>query len=166
MDKKAEYGMPSRRRPLQAGEIVTRVALLLLCLVMVSAYFTGGLLARYSSTAQSSDTARVAKFDVNVTGTPQNVEINASVSSSGVYHITITNQSEVAVQYTLSVSDISAVHATFDQSSGTLAPGANSASHTLTFEVTDWDSITKDMSGAEGSVTFDFTITVDVQQID
>lgn len=160
-----KFGMPFRRRPMQVGDMVVRVALLLLCLVMVSAYMTSGLLARYTTSAQASDTARVAKFDVQVTGTPQNVEINASVSSSGVYHITITNQSEVAVQYTLAVSDISAVHATFDQSSGTLAPGADPISRTLTLEVTDWDSITKDMSGEEDSVYFDFTITVDIQQI-
>jgi hypothetical protein len=31
--------------------------------------------------------------------------------------------------------------------------------------VTDWDKITADMEGAEGSVTLNFTITVKVEQV-
>ena len=44
---------------------VFTLGLVLLCLVMFSQYMTGGLYARYISTATASDEARVAKFDVS-----------------------------------------------------------------------------------------------------
>ena len=175
MDKKAEYGMPSRRRPLQAGEIVTRMALLLLCLVMVSAYFTGGLLARYSSTAQSSDTARVAKFDVQLTGDPSAAQITCGQNEDqGTYFLTVENASEVAVQYSISYTitpngfdnTANAVTCTLDQENGVLAPGATSGRHSFTLTVADWSALTKNMSGNTGAVSVNIIVTVDIAQVD
>ena len=89
-----KFGMPFRRRPMQVGDVVVRVALLLLCLVMVSAYMTSGLLARYTTSAQASDTARVAKFDVQVTGN-NNVTVTADSAADNTYTLTITDRKSV-----------------------------------------------------------------------
>jgi hypothetical protein len=82
-----------------------------------------------------------------------------------IYTVTISNNSEVAVEYTLSVTEIPGVSITFDSNNGILQPGADDFPCNLTFDVTDWDKITADMEGAEGSVTLNFTITVKVEQV-
>lgn len=49
---------------------IVHVALLILCAVMLTTHLTGGLNARYVSSAEGSDSARVAKFgDITITET-------------------------------------------------------------------------------------------------
>ena len=158
-----KYAKPS------TGARLMRVAFVLLCMVIVSAYLMGGLLAKYHSTGSGGDQARVAKFEVNVTGT---VPVGGIVckpvdNGDGTYTITIENQSEVAVSYDLSVTldgEHKYIEPTFDQDEGELAPGAT-GERTLTFEV-DWNLFTANKTGSGASETLTFTVTADVTQID
>lgn len=78
---------------------VFRLALVLLCAVLVSAWMTSGLLARYTSGGAGSDEARVASFDV--TADMMNFETKFPVQlmpgKSVTCSFTITNSSETAV---------------------------------------------------------------------
>lgn len=158
-----KFGMPFRRRPMQVGDVVVRVALLLLCLVMVSAYMTSGLLARYTTSAQASDTARVAKFDVQVTGN-NNVTVTADSAADNTYTLTITNASEVAVRYTVQQPAANGgVSYTVPQPTDTLAPG-DSAAVQMSLTV-NWDEVTRNMTDDNPNATVTFTVVVDIQQI-
>jgi hypothetical protein len=122
------------------------------------------LYARYTTKVSDSSLAGAAKFDIQVMG---DADVSADVSQmiDDIYTVTISNNSEVAVEYTLSVTEIPGVSITFDSNSGILQPGAEDFPCNLTFDVTDWNLITADMEGAEGSVTLNFTITVKVEQV-
>lgn len=142
-----------------------RIAVSLFCVVLITFSMVIGLYARYTTKVSDSSIAGAAKFDVQVTG-DSDVSADVSQATDDIYTVTISNNSEVEVQYTLSVTTIAGVSVTFDKKSGILLPGADDVSCNLTFEVTDWDQITADMEGAEDSVTFNFTITVNVEQVD
>lgn len=153
------------------GGILIRVALVALVLVLLSVHLMGGLFAKYTSNAEGSDEARVAKFDVEVTGNATaDVEIISDpLNDTAAYQITITNQSEVAVHYNISVTyknTVPGVTHSFDADSGDLAVGLASATHTLTFSVTDWAAFTKNKTGASATDTLNFTVTVNVVQVD
>lgn len=156
-------------RRIGVGGILLRVALVLLCLVLLSVYLMKGLYARYQTTGSGSDSARVAKFDVVVSGTPSNSNIvcTAVNEGNGTYTITIENKSEVAVHYDLSVKfagNDTGVTPVFSPESGDLAAGATGSS-TLTLTV-NWEKFTSDKKGSSASVDLSFTVTVDVTQID
>lgn len=91
---------------------VVHFALILLCLVLVSTYATMGLHASYKSGATGSDSARVAKFDVDVVFKNEDASItgiNADVKynqDAGSYTIEVVNNSEVAVSYQIRIVDI------------------------------------------------------------
>ena len=157
------------RRPsgIGLGGILMRVALACFCLVLLSVHLMGGLFAKYTSNGEGSDEARVAKFQVNVTGAPDAISIQCGENNSGIYTITIENVSEVAVHYDLSLTmtgKTDGVTPVFSQDSGDLAVGA-SGSSTLTFTV-DWAAFTQEKTGASASETLDFTVTVNVVQVD
>lgn len=169
----------NRTRPsrgISSGGVLMRIALVLLCLVMLSVHLMGSLFARYTTAGNGADSARVAAFSVDVNGAPENLNINVlSSSESGSYVITIENDSEVAVRYTISVAvtpvnnqfDAASIAATLDTDTGILAPGPDvTGSHTLTFSVIDWTDVTENMKGENGVVSFTFVVTVDVEQID
>lgn len=108
------------------------LALVLLCLTMVSMHLTGGLFARYSATAESSDSARVAKFEVGNElkqggqTLTKNLVVEASPGESVEYAAVITNSSEVTVRCTVGATNITGnIPFAFvtDQSVVTLAPG-------------------------------------------
>ena len=175
MEYKNQYMKPSARRPIQMGHVMMRIALVLLCLVMISFHLMGSMYARYSTKASSSDDARVAKFDVKVTGDTQAVSVDCAVDTDNEYIITITNDSEVAVSYEInvvtSVNDGSksfetdGVTVTVDQQNGSLAVGTQ-AERKLTFTVNDWSKITKNMTGESGEVTLKFSVTIHIVQVD
>lgn len=180
MENKAKYAKPS------TGDTMMRIAFLLICLVILSAYMMGGLLAKYTASGSGEDSARVAKFDVKVTGAAEDVEIAAAQDTdTGLYQITVKNDSEVAVRYTIHVTiapgdenkdgqpdfasdDISCViqRGGAVSNEGTLAVGAAEAVHTLTFTVVDWAAVTQFMTGTNDEVSFTFTVNVNVEQID
>ena len=146
------------------GGIALRVSLVLACLMMLSVHMMGGLFAKYSSSATGSDSARVAKFDIQLIGPEASaIAISDTGTENGVYQFTLKNDSEVAVSYELSVAAAekpSEVTATFSHQTGELAPGAQQQI-TLTFTV-DWSQIT----GTAYAQSFDFTVTAHVEQLD
>ena len=68
---------------------------ILFCLTLISISLTSNLIAKYSTTASGSDSARVAKFDVGTTtnSQPDKIELVPGDSdSSGTYKFTIKIQ--------------------------------------------------------------------------
>ncbi len=87
--------------------VVFHVGLVLLCLVLFSTYLTGGLYARYTTTASGGDSARVAKFHItsggNWTGSSEAVDLELNffdpAKLKDILSFTISSSSEVAVKY-------------------------------------------------------------------
>lgn len=146
---------------------VFNLGLVLMCLMLISFSMMGGLYARYSTTATGEATAQIAKFDVQVTGDTTGVAVDVAEVTKGVYTITITNNSDVTVEYDLTMAyeqTVSGIVANFDYNEGNLLSGKNVACK-LTFTV-DWAEVTKGMSGSSDSISYDFTVTVNVEQVD
>lgn len=167
-----KYLKPSFRKGQNPTTLIVRTAMVLLCLVLVSTCWMGGLLAKYSTTGSGGDEARVAKFEVHTNGVKtEDISCTAEKNSDGVYTITVNNASEVAVRYTLAVSMFGdaadGVAASFNADAGTLAPNAASSEHTLTFSVVDWSKITDAVKNqSSGEFQLDFCVTVHIEQID
>ena len=87
--------MNKQKRP----GLFLQIAGVLLCLCMISAHFTTGLYAKYTNRAQGSDAARAAKFKVSITDVTGPENLNEDLS--GVYTLTVHNESEVAVKFKL-----------------------------------------------------------------
>lgn len=85
-----------------SGNIMMRLAAVLFCLVMFSTHLMGGLYARYVTRDSGSDSARVAKFDVEGSGSGE-ITLQAESTANGEYTITVTNNSEVDVSYDVDV---------------------------------------------------------------
>lgn len=167
--------------------ILMRVIAVLLMLVMLSTAAVTGRFARYISSSTGSDSARVAKFDVDYTLTP--VE-----GKTGEFTLQVTNKSEVAVEYSVSVTfknDLAPTNmeakiklsednikvGIYDDTNtftfgeiGKLAPGETGTAYPLTFTVEDHKLIT---DGAENTNTpetatkeLKFNVAVTAVQID
>lgn len=154
----------------RTANFIWYLAGLLLFLTMLSTHLLGGVYARYTATGSGSDAARVAAFRVDVTAE----EVNAvcTESQDGTYTLTVTNDSEVAVAYTISArpgaeTEIALVLTSPEGLTGTLAPGA-AQTRTLTFAPEDWSQVTKGASGSSLTFTLDvpWHICVDIRQID
>ena len=171
MAKSGKYLKPSA--PVAVGSMMMRIAAALICLVLISTHMMSGLYAKYTSRGTGSDSARVAAFDVNVTGTPDAVAVSCTESgiANGTYTLTVENQSEVAVRYTLMVTvtgdGAAAVVGSFDSSEGALEAGTTSKVHTLTFSVSDWSLLTQAVKGSSATTkSLKFTVTVNAEQVD
>lgn len=160
------------RRPsgIGLGGILIRVALVVACLILLCIHLMGGLFAKYISNGEGSDEARVAAFDVKIIGNAKDMTITAAENpATGTYEITIRNDSEVAVRYDLSVmykNSVPGVAHSFDQASGYLAVGDAAVTRVLTFSVSDWTAFTKDKTGNSASEPLNFTVTVNIVQVD
>lgn len=145
---------------------VFNLGLVLMCLMLVTFSMVGGLYARYSTTATGEATAQIAKFDVQVTGDTAGVDVDVAEVTGDVYTFTITNNSDVTVEYDLTMVDEqpAGIVANFDHNEGDLLPGENVVCK-LTFTV-DLAEVTKDMSDSSDSISYDFTVTVNVEQVD
>lgn len=159
------------------------LACVLLCLTLITTHLTGGLFARYTAKGEGGDSARVAKF--HVTGTPEaTVTINSNADRDETYMLTVTNHSEVAIEYDLDITFLAEVTGWMDltitdaivtedtnkttfhaDDAGTLAPGGV-ATHEITFQVESWNEITKNMTGKEGTEELKFTVNIHATQID
>ena len=87
-----------------------RLAGLLLCLVLVSTYFTSGLLARYTTTSEGEDAARVAVMAMDTSYVIEN-PISIAPGEDKTIEITLTNKKnnricEVAQNYSMTVENI------------------------------------------------------------
>lgn len=88
------------------GNLLIRVAAVLFCLTLFSTYIVAGLLARYSTSTQSGDYARVAKFSIEGSGKLlQALEVAIFPGEEAPADLVITNNSEVAVEYTVTVTN-------------------------------------------------------------
>ena len=187
MDK--QNRRPSRKIGL--GGILLRVALILLCLVLLTVHLMGSLYARYISRGEGSDNARVAEFDVDV-AFRDGGELKASVTASMAYNtetqtyeIVVINDSEVAISYDIYVKNITVDKGSGEgislklddgtakafasevvfMNAGAMAPGNASNPHYLNF-VVDWSAFLENFTGESVSVNIEFDILVDVKQVD
>lgn len=91
--------MTNNRKP---HVIVLRLAAVLLILVMLSTSMVAGRYARYTSTAIASDSARVAKYEISVSAA-SNESIALSDGAPASYSFSVTSESEVSVEYDLTI---------------------------------------------------------------
>ncbi len=85
----------------------------LLCATLFSTHLVGGLYAKYTTTSTSTDTARVAKFSITqklLDGGSEvlneTVEAEVMPGSNKSVTLQIENKSEVAVEYTIEVKNV------------------------------------------------------------
>jgi uncharacterized repeat protein (TIGR01451 family) len=168
------------------------IAVVLLCLLTFSVYLTSGMLARYTTRASFSDSARVAKFTVGATGSTgtmafeyKNGAFVPKQGSTNQYTLTVSNASEVAVRYNVVVENLPAyVTATVSgteytvpdggnsitiPTTGDLAAGSTSAEMTITFGITAayLDNLTPTTNTLVATDTaIDFDALVRIVQID
>ena len=84
------------------------VGVMVLCCFLVSTHFTGGLYARYSTTAYGEDSARVAKFDATSNIATMATPIDLSFFDTSKFFCSfgfeVKSNSEVAVKYDVIVT--------------------------------------------------------------
>jgi len=121
--------------------ILMRTVAVLLMLVLVSTSIVTGRFARYVSTASYSDSARVAKFNIVTSADSRSTtEIQAKlVPGDNVEGIVVKNFSEVAVDFTLTVDNVS-------------------DNLPLVFSVKDGDTSITSTENSDGSITFTSTV--------
>ena len=145
---------------------------ILFCLTLISSSLTSNLIAKYSTTASGSDSARVAKFDVGTTENNQstNIALAAGDSSSiGKYNFTITNNSEVAVKYSIIVKNVPNQVKVIYNGTQRISTGSGD----LTFDAGELDigasvDCTLIFSALDGSTTQTTQVTIQVltEQVD
>ena len=124
------------------------LALILFCMVLVTSYATAGLYASYRTEADGSDSARVAKFDVKCS------------YDKNTKTLTITNDSEVTVEYTVVYSVAGSnlpggIEIVFEYgNTGTLQPGQTIS------------GILNINGEYQGSTDVNIDVSVDVSQVD
>ncbi len=86
--------------------IPIRIAAVLFCLTLFSTYLVTGLFARYTTSVQSSDQARVAAFSIKGEGAlSQTIAAELVPGGSQDVILKIRNDSEVAVEYKIEVTN-------------------------------------------------------------
>ncbi len=89
------------------GNILMYTVAVLLCATLFSMYLVGGLYARYTTNMVGSDSASVAEFNITEEGTLfENVETNITPGETQGVSLIITNKSDVAMEYTLTVENV------------------------------------------------------------
>ena len=165
------------------GGILLRAALILLCLILLCIHLMGNLYAKYATSGDGADDARVAKFDVTVIGAPEDLVVTCvqAGDQEATYTINVTNESEVAVKYDVFIvykTPVDGVLPNIDTKAGTvqdggwyftdvgtLPVGTSSADHNLTFTV-NWANFTAPATGSSVYKEFSFTATIYIEQID
>ena len=134
------------------------VAAVLFCLVLVTAHFTSGMYARYTTRANDNDRGHMAAFAVKAE--PVQVEpVSITAGGEATYQIKVTNSGEVAVHYVATVNindeadDVSVKSG--EVLEGYLAPGKN--------EIRNVVFVLTGTPRGDGSAPF--TVTVDFTQI-
>ncbi|MBQ8403179.1 MAG: hypothetical protein IJX55_01985 [Clostridia bacterium] len=156
-------GKSNRKTP-----FVFYFGLVLLTLVMFSTHFMSGLYARYTTMANGGDDARVAKFEVSTAGNlTQSFELEMNPQSETQSRtITITNNSETTIKYTVKVESTGNLPLIFswgnDKTSGTIAVGDTNP-QTLNLNIS-WES--EENSYLYSSEIDCITVTVVCEQVD
>lgn len=105
------------KRDGKKANIPMRIAMVLLCLVLATMCWNSGLQARYKSEASGSDSARVAKFDVDLIANDGNqtieiapfaLQLSPADNDGGFVNagnmIAVSNHSEVTIRLTFEVT--------------------------------------------------------------
>ncbi len=135
---------------------IMRIAATLGCLTIISAYLLSGVYAKFSTTASGSDSARVAKWDIQINAKPSqgltfSGKMDAEMKESLSYGFSVSSNSEVSAKYYITVEFSGKLDSTVDLYIGgipgtpnddrtvftfagdwTFAPGSHSQEHTLT----------------------------------
>ena len=130
-------------------------AAILLCLILLSAHYTTGMYARYTTRAAGDDLARAASFQVSADADPSTPVVNIEHHGSGVYKITVRNDSDVAVRYVAHVtSSDPEANALFKNLvySGELEPHSDSKPVAVKLDMEEYD-------GTETEIPFDVIVT-------
>lgn len=133
------------------------IACALLCLTLITTYMTSGLYARYTAQDEMYDGARVAEFEVTdqYTSFSQNMRFDIAPDDEYTAKVTVKNNSEVAINYKLSVNNVTEnIPLKFKVSSDggntykdlpyrgfDMAPGGATAIYTLKVEFDDKNAI-------------------------
>ncbi len=167
------------------GNILYRAAAVLFCLTLCSTYLVSGLYARYAASGQSSDNARVAKFSMEFSikengALSESIQADFRPGDSKDVTLQIQNNSEVAVEYTVAVTNETnnlplsfGMKKAGSTSAGTGAatvteqklPGSPGDEYTLHMEWKENAENAKDPDRYMGKVDY-ITITVTATQID
>ncbi len=96
------------RKNIEKRNIMIFIAIILLCLVLLSTYFLSGLQAKFLTSYESNEGSHVAEFNVSESiydGSIQISEFSISISpnESKNYVIKIKNDSEIKVKYEIKV---------------------------------------------------------------
>ena len=161
-------------------------ALVLLFLTLLTTHITGGLYARYAAQTTGRDTARVARFEIDVTPLQEELTVDCAQTQDGTYGFTVTNNSEVPVRYAVLVTFKQALQGNLlqvalDDGSYSYVGSSNavsfaveetlnmlgdSADHALRFRIAP-DVLFDSVQGQESiDLGLDFTVTVHAEQID
>ena len=173
---------------LTSGQTMIFIAGALFCLMLISVSLLSGLYAKFLSTGNGDDTARVAKFDVATTVHNVDAKFINMVPTVNEYTISVTNNSEVAVRCDLvlvfdtPVQNFLGVKVVVGENEfspeltndytltfrgiSALAPNGDSASCSLVFAVTDWNAVTSEATGENVEFNFEFDGTLYCTQID
>lgn len=96
----------SRTGKLDIHVVLMRLVCVLLMLVLVTTGMVSGQLARYVTTVTVTDTARVARFDITQEGAlTESFTLPIAPGDSIRRSVTVTNASEVAVNYRITVAN-------------------------------------------------------------
>ena len=141
-------------------------ALILLCLTLLSISLMSGMFARYTTKTASNDTGRIAKFTVTGDGFTDAVTLSVKMNPGDSQNktLSVSNGSEVAVRYTVSVKNTTnnlPLEVTGTNLTGTLAPGAASQGVAFTLE---WPSDKND--AAYSGMLDNIVVTVTAVQVD
>lgn len=76
------------------------------CLVLASFWLMCNIYARYSTETSGSDSARVARFNVTMTGeVTQPIKIDVYPGFTQIYNVEVINNSEVAIDYVMELNN-------------------------------------------------------------
>lgn len=139
----------------------------LFCLTLFSMHLTSGLYARYTTSASGSDSARVARFNIEQTGElTQLIELDVYPGFAESYTLALKNNSEVAVSYTVTAEQLTMnlpLEVSLSGStSGTMAADA-AGEVTCTLKI-EWPS--EDNDEARSQDIDAIRVTVRAEQID
>lgn len=91
----------------RASSNIFRIAAILLILVLFSTCIVTGRLARYVSSTQGMDSARVARFELTQSGVQEDVFYTHIQPGQVTLHtITVQNKSEVAMRYRVQMVNV------------------------------------------------------------
>ena len=96
------------RKTSERPPVVFQVGIALLCLLMVSFHLMGGLYARYGTSASSSASAIVAKFEFsdNFAAQTQSLAVSLAPGESETLSLQVENNGECTISYRVIVENL------------------------------------------------------------